>query len=79
MMAAPLCAVACCASVSDGLVQSASLYHRAKHFQLALLVMSAAAFLLLPASVDPRYFWVPGVLVVGILARLQWAFYKKHL
>jgi len=90
MMAAPLYAVAYCAAVSDGLVQravrrasggreSASLYHRAKHLQLALLVMGVAVFLLLPVSVDPRYFWVPGALVVAFLARLQWAYYKKYL
>jgi len=90
MMAAPLYAVAYWAAVTDGLVQravrrasggreSASLYHRAKHIQVALLVMGVAVFLLLPASVDPTYFWVPGALVVAILARLQWTFYKKYL
>jgi len=90
MMAAPLYAVVCCAAVTDGLVQravrrtsggreSASLYHRAKHFQVALLVTGAAVFLLLPAPVDPRAFWVPGALVVAFLARLQWTYYKKYL
>lgn len=90
IMATPLLALAYCVALSDGLVQravrrasggreSASLYHRAKHLQLVLLVTSAAAALLLPASIDPRYIWVPGAVVVAILARLQWAYYKKHL
>jgi len=33
----------------------------------------------LPASIDPRSIWVPAVLVAAILARVQWAYYKKHL
>ena len=90
IMAAPLFAVFYCAALTDGLArravrrtsggrESASLYHRAKHLQLVLLVTSAAVGLLLPASIDPRYIWVPGALTVAILARLQWAYYKKHL
>ena len=89
-MATPLLALVYCVAVTDGLVQravrrvsggreSASLYHRAKHLQVALLVTGAAVALLVPASIDPRFIWVPGALVVAILARLQWAYYKKHL
>ena len=90
MMAGPLFALFYCAALADGLAgravrrasggrESASLYHRAKHLQVVLLVMSAAVGLLLPASIDPRYIWVPGALAVAGLARLQWAYYKKHL
>lgn len=90
VMAAPLFALFYCAALADGLAgravrrasggrESASLYHRAKHLQVVLLVMSAAVGLLLPASIDPRYIWVPGALAVAVLVRLQWAYYKKHL
>lgn len=59
--------------------ESASLYHRAKHLQIVLVVMAAALSLIQPVSIDPRLIWVPGALLVGLLARLQWACYKKHL
>ncbi len=89
-MAIPLFALAYCAAVTDGLVQravrrasggreSASLYHRAKHLQVVLLVMSVAVALLIPASIDPWFVWVTGVVGVAILSRMQWAYYKKHL
>lgn len=90
IMAAPLFAVFYCAALADGLAgravrrasggrESASLYHRAKHLQVVLLVISAAVDLLLPTSIDPRYIWLPGALAVAVLARLQWVYYKKHL
>ena len=90
MMAAPLFALFYCAALADGLAgravrrasggrESASLYHRAKHLQVVLLVMSAGVGLLVPASIDPRYIWLPGAVAVATLARLQWAYYKKHL
>ena len=59
--------------------ESASLYHRAKYLQLAVLGLSGVALLVWPGSVP----WglCAGVIVVvtGGLARQQWAFYKKHL
>lgn len=90
MMAAPLFALFYCAALADGLAgravrrasggrESASLYHRAKHLQVVLLVTTTVVGLLLPASIDPRYMCVPGALVVALLARIQWAYYKKHL
>lgn len=90
LMAAPLFALFYCAALADGLArravrrtsggrESASLYHRAKHLQVVLLVLSAALGVLLPASIDPRYVALPGALAVAMLARLQWAYYKKHL
>jgi hypothetical protein len=79
-----------CVASADGLAvrairrarggrESASLYHRAKHWQVAVLAMSAAVALLAPVSIDPRWISLPGALIVGTLARLQWAYYKKHL
>lgn len=59
--------------------ESASLYHRAKHLQIVLVVMAGAMSLIQPVSIDPRLIWVPCAVLVGIFARLQWAFYKKHL
>jgi len=90
LMATPLLALAYFVASIDGLVQrairrasggreSASLYHRAKHLQLLLLVMSGAVGLLLPMSLDTRYIWVPVAVVLAILARIQWGYYKKHL
>lgn len=89
-IALPLFALAYYVASVDGLTQrairrarggreSASLYHRAKHLQVIVLVTAVAVSLLVPASIDPRYIWVPAALVVAFLARLQWAFYKKHL
>jgi integrating conjugative element membrane protein (TIGR03747 family) len=89
-MAVPFFALTYCAASIDGLTErairrarggreSASLYHRAKHLQVIVLVTTAAVSLLVPASIDPRYIWVPAALFGAFLARLQWAYYKKHL
>jgi len=59
--------------------ESASLYHRAKHLQIVLVAMAGAMSLIQPVSIDPRLIWVPCAVLVGIFARLQWAYYKKHL
>ncbi len=90
LMATPLLGLVYLVASTDGIVQravrrasggreSASLYHRAKYLQLLLLVMSGAVGLLLPMSLDLRYIWVPVAVVLAILARVQWAYYKKHL
>ncbi len=89
-MMAPLVVLVYLVATADGLTQrairracggreSASLYHRAKHLQVMLLVMSGVLVLIQPVSIDPRLVGVPVALLVGILARLQWACYKKHL
>ena len=89
-MMAPLLMLMYLVAAADGLTQrairracggreSASLYHRAKHLQVMLLVMSGVLVLIQPVSIDPRLVGVPVALFVGILARLQWACYKKHL
>ncbi len=89
-MMVPLLVLVYLVAAADGLTQrairracggreSASLYHRAKHLQVMLLVMSGVLVLIQPVSIDPRLVGVPVALFVGILARLQWACYKKHL
>lgn len=89
-MMAPLVVLIYLVAAADGLTQrairracggreSASLYHRAKHLQVMLVAMSGVLTLIQPVSIDPRFVGVPVALLVGILARLQWACYKKHL
>ena len=89
-MMAPLLVLLYLVAAADGMTQrairracggreSASLYHRAKHLQVMLLAMGGVLVLIQPVSIDPRLVWVPVVLLVGLLARLQWACYKKHL
>jgi hypothetical protein len=51
----------------------------AKHLQVAVVAMGGTVNLLLLASIDPRWIWMPGVMVLAALARIQWSFYKKHL
>ena len=90
IMVIPLLALVCGVALADGLVQrairragggheSGGLYHRAKHLQLLLLVTTGTVSLLLPESIDLRSIFLPNVILVGILARVQWAYYKKHL
>jgi integrating conjugative element membrane protein (TIGR03747 family) len=89
-MMAPLLVLVYLVAAADGLTQrairracggreSASLYHRAKHLQVMLLAMGGVLVLIQPVSIDPRLVGDPVALLVGILARLQWACYKKHL
>jgi integrating conjugative element membrane protein (TIGR03747 family) len=89
-MMAPLLMLVYLVAAADGLTQrairracggreSASLYHRAKHLQVMLLALGVVLVLIQPVSLDPRLIWMPGALLVGVLARLQWACYKKHL
>jgi integrating conjugative element membrane protein (TIGR03747 family) len=89
-MMAPLLVLVYLIAAADGLTQrairracggreSASLYHRAKHLQVMLLAMGGVLVLIQPVSIDPRLIGVSVALLIGILARLQWACYKKHL
>ena len=50
-----------------------------QHLQLALIVMTGGLCLKLPVSIDPRLLWWPAGVMAALLARTQWAFYKKHL
>jgi len=89
-MITPMFALVYCVASVDGLAQravrracggreSASLYHRAKYLQVVLLVASGAASLLPPVSIDQRWTWVSAAIVLAILPRVQWTYYKKHL
>ena len=89
MMVAPL-ALIYLVSAADGLTQrairrasggreSASLYHRAKHLQVALMAIGLLTGLLWPATLDVRWIGLPLAATLGVLTRLQWAYYKKHL
>jgi len=90
VLIAPLLVLIYLVAGADGLTQrairrasggreSASLYHRAKHFQVALMATGFLICLLWPASVDVRWIGLPLAATLAILARLQWAYYKKHL
>jgi integrating conjugative element membrane protein (TIGR03747 family) len=90
LAAMPLLGLAYGVALADGFVQravrrasggreSASIYHRAKHLQLVLLVMTVSAYLLLAKSVDPRPICWALIATVAILARVQWVYYKKYL
>jgi len=87
---APLLGLVYFAATADGLTQrairraaggreSASLYHRAKHLQVALIAIGLLATLLWPGTTDVRWIGLPLAAALGTLARLQWAYYKKHL
>jgi hypothetical protein len=59
--------------------ESASLYHRAKHLQVAGLGIGVLTMLISPAAFNWLLVGIPVAAFVGILTRLQWAYYKKHL
>ncbi len=59
--------------------ESASLYHRAKYLQLVALGLGGVALLVWPGPVAWELCTGLIVVVTGGLARMQWAFYKKHL
>ncbi len=90
LASSPLLVLAYAAAMTDGLVQrsirsagggneSANIYYRAKYFQVALMAAISALCLLLPVSVDLRGILLPGATLLVLLARYQWAYYKKHL
>lgn len=90
LLVAPTVLLLYVVAAADGLTQrairracggreSASIYHRGKHLQLMLIVLTGAVCLLLPVPVDPRLLWWPAAIAAAALTRTQWAFYKKHL
>lgn len=87
---APLLLLLYAVGAADGLAQrairracggreSASLYHRAKYLQLAVLGLGGLALLMWPAAVHWQLCVPLGALVTGGLASVQWAYYKKHI
>jgi integrating conjugative element membrane protein (TIGR03747 family) len=59
--------------------ESASLYHRAKHLQLAIMATGLLLWLLSPTSMDIGWIGLPLTASLAVLSRLQWAYYKKYL
>lgn len=59
--------------------ESASLYHRAKHLQVAVAGTGVLAVLVWPAPLDWLLIGMSLAALIGVLARMQWAYYKKHL
>jgi hypothetical protein len=59
--------------------ESASLYHRAKHLQVAVAATGVLAGRLWPAVVDARAIAVALTEPLGVLARGHRTYYKKHL
>lgn len=59
--------------------ESASLYHRAKYLQMAVLGLGGVVILVWPGTIA----WAPVIAGIAVgstmLARAQWAYYKKHL
>jgi hypothetical protein len=87
---APLLLLLYAVGAADGFVQrairracggreSASLYHRAKYLQLAVLGLGGVALLMWPGPVQWEPCVVLGALLTGGLASVQWAYYKKHM
>jgi len=64
---------------SGGGRESASLYHRAKYLQLAVLGLGGSALLMWPGTVVWAVCAVLLAVLIGCLAGVQWAHYKKHL
>jgi hypothetical protein len=58
---------------------SASLYHRAKYLQVAVLGLGGVGLPMLPGQVRWERFAILGTLIAGALARVQWVYYKKHM
>ena len=59
--------------------ESASLYHRAKYLQVVVLGLGGLVLLVWPGPVAWEFSVGLIVTLAGVMARLQWAYYKKHL
>lgn len=86
----PLLVLGYAVAAADGLSQrairrasggreSASLYHRAKHWTVALVATGFLGLLVWPASLNCLLVELSLAAAVCILTRLQWTYYKKHL
>ena len=64
---------------ASGARESAGLYHRAKSLQIAVAGAGMLGALLWPGEIDWMAFSLPLAVSIGIMARVQWAFYKKHV
>lgn len=61
-----------------GGAESANLYHRGKYSLITVAALGGLAIALWPAPVCWEACLATIAVVVGLLARLQWQFYKKH-
>lgn len=89
-LATLLIAVLMLAAGVDGLVQrsirrdsggneSASIYHRAKHYGFRLVVPGLAVLhFCVPVALDPAAVLMPGAVAMAIALRIQLSFYKKY-
>jgi len=59
--------------------ESAGLYHRAKYLQVAVLGLGGVCLLLWPGPVRWELCAPLGAVLLGGLASVQWAYYKKHM
>ena len=86
---APLLLLLYTVGAADGLTQrairracggreSASLYHRAKYLQVMVLGLGGVAMLVWPGEVEWELCAALVAVATGCLARVQWAYYKKH-
>lgn len=86
----PLLVLTHLVAATDGLTQrairracggreSASLYHRAKYLQVALIGIGLPLFLVFPSPMDVHATETVLAALVLCLVRVQWAYYKKHL
>lgn len=86
----PLFVVAYLVAMIDGLTaryirkqgggrESAFLYHRSKWALVMLLGTFVVFLLLLPLHYSPRWVLPAVAAAVGLMARVQWAYYKKYL
>ena len=46
---------------------------------MVLIADGVLVVLLVPISIDVRWVGIPVAVALGILARLEWSYYKKHL
>ena len=90
VLATILATVLMMAAGIDGLVQrsirrdcggneSASLYHRAKHYGFRLIAPGMAViFFCWPKAMDPAFVLVPGCTAAALLLLFQFSYYKKY-
>ena len=86
----PLLVLAYAMGAADGLTQrairrasggreSGSLYHRAKHLQVVVVATVLLGVVAWPTPLNGLLVGTALAVLVGVLARMQWTYYKKHL
>lgn len=90
LMFAPVLVLAYSVALTDGWAQrairrasggreSASLYHRAKRLGYGVAATLIFGGILLPGAMELGEFVLPVCLMLLVLTRVQWTYYKKHL